>query len=206
MIGIDQSYADTGITISIDNKVILVKDCKGKPKESHTLFRLRLSKYLSKCFASCNKKSIDLGDCEVICIIERIRLQSGKPDRKQHFLSLDYIKSIGALNALIVDIATTYDIPVYSVDTRSWKSQVIGTSKPGCNPYNFPEEKWPTIKWCINKGFEKDLIEYVSPRKKKAVIERAGKRFTYNDNKADSIGISLYGFLPDHIQKLEEER
>ena len=206
MIGIDQSYADTGITVSIDGKVVLVRDCKGESKEPHTSFRLRLVKCLSKCFASCYKKSCDLEDCKIICIIERIRLQSGKPDRKQHFLSLDYIKSIGALNAIIVDTAAKFNIPVFSVDTRSWKSRVIGTSKPGPNPYGFPEEKWPTIKWCIARGFEDDLIESVSLRKKKAVVEKEGRRFTYNDNKADSIGISLYGFLPSYIQKLEEER
>lgn len=117
-----------------------------------------------------------------------------------------YIKEMGALNATIIDMAYKFDIPVYSVDTRSWKSQVIGTSKTQPNRYGFPPEKWPTIQWCIVHEYEQFIKEEVSPRKKKAVIERGGKRFTYNDNKADSIGIALYGFLPESKQKLETEQ
>lgn len=120
-------------------------------------------------------------------------------------MNLDYIKGIGALNALIVDLAHEYQIPVYSVDTRSWKSQVIGSSRPGRNRYGFPEEKWPTIQWCLDQGYSWLITEQVSPRKKKAVIERDGERWTYNDNKADAIGIAMYGFINPVNQKLEEE-
>ena len=44
----------------------------------------------------------------IICVIERIRLRS------QGFLNINYIKSIGALNALIVDLMYEYNIKVYS--------------------------------------------------------------------------------------------
>ena len=205
MIGIDQSYADTGITVAIDGRVSVVKDCRGKAKQPHTLFRHRLSQMLSNCLASCNKKSAEFQSCEVICIIERIRLQSAKPGQN-HFLNLSYIKSIGALNATIVDVAYKYGIPVYSVDTRSWKSQVIGTSKPMHNKYGFPDEKWPTIKWCLDKGYGWLIAEEASLKKRKGVVEDGGERYTYNDNKADSIGIALYGFLPPSAQKLEVEQ
>lgn len=205
MIGVDQSYADAGITVAVDGRVSVVKDCKGKQKEPHILFRYRMSQMLSNCFASCNKKSLEFQSCEIICIIERIRLRSSKPDTK-HFISLSYIKEMGALNATIADTAYRFGIPVYSVDTRSWKSQVIGTSKPMSNKHGFPEEKWPTIRWCLDKGYDSFIKESVSARKKKAVIESGGERYTYNDNKADSIGIALYGFLPPSKQKLEVEQ
>lgn len=36
---------------------------------------------------------------------------------------------------MIVDTASQYNIPVYSVDTRAWKSASIGTSKEKSNKY-----------------------------------------------------------------------
>ena len=41
---------------------------------------------------------------------------------------------------------------------------------------------------------EESIKEEVSGRKKKGVIEKNGKRFTYNDNAADSAAISLFPF------------
>lgn len=204
VIGIDQSYADSGIAVAFDGKLMAVRECKPSTTTSNTERRALLRQTLIRVFSMMQRKAFDIGDCDVICIIERIRLQSAKPGT-QHFLNLDYIKGIGALNALIVDLAYEYQIPVYSVDTRSWKVQVIGSSKPQKNVFGFAEEKWPTIMWCVEKGYEKFIIEDVSPRKKKAVIERGNKRFTYNDNKADAIGIAMYGFINPANQKLEEE-
>lgn len=203
VIGIDQSYADSGITVAFNGKVKSVSDCKPKSTATNTEVRVQLRHKLAKVFSTMQRKQYDMEQCELICIIERIRLQSAKPGM-EHFLNLPYIKGIGALNAVIVDLAAEYSIPVYSVDTRSWKSRVIGTSSPGKNPYGFPEEKWPTIKWCIDHGYGWLIVEEVSPRKVKGVIEKDGERYTYNDNKADSIGIALYGFVND--PKLEVEK
>lgn len=204
MIGIDQSYADSGICVAIDRRVRIVNECKTTQSMSNTEKRAKLQKILTKCFASCCKKSTEFESCEVICIIERIRLQSAKPG-SEHFLNLNYIKGIGALNALIVDTASKFNIPVYSVDTRSWKSQVVGTSKPREIGHGIPPEKWPTIEYCIGLGL-KDQISYpVSNKKKHYFVAPDGTRYTFNDNKADSIGIALYGFLPPVNQKLEEE-
>lgn len=203
VIGIDQSYADSGITVAFNGKVKSVSDCKPKSTATNTEVRNQLRRKLVKVFSTMQKKQYDMEQCELICIIERIRLQSAKPGM-EHFLNLPYIKGIGALNAVIVDLAAEYSIPVYSVDTRSWKSRVIGTSSPGKNPYDFPEEKWPTIKWCVDHGYGWLIAEEVSPRKVKGVVEKDGERYTYNDNKADSIGIALYGFAND--PKLEVEK
>lgn len=202
VIGIDQSYADTGIAVAFNDKLMSVTNCKLSSSKTNTERRRLLRTKLIRVFSMMQRKAMDVGNCEVICIIERIRLQSAKPGA-EHFLNLSYIKGIGALNALIVDVASEYDIPVYSVDTRSWKSQVVGSSKPQSNKLGFPSEKWPTILWCKHKGYEKWIIEEVSVRKKKAVFLRSEKKYTYNDNKADAICIALYGFVIN--PKLEEE-
>ena len=136
-------------------------------------------------------------ECQIICIIERIRLQS------QGFINIDYIKSIGALNAMIVDTASQYNIPVYSVDTRAWKSASVGTSKEKSNKYGFDPKKWPTILWCIKQGY-KSKIKADAGKKKKGVIEKNGERYTYNDNIADSIGIGKFYFVGNHDLLKEE--
>lgn len=203
VIGVDQSYADSGIAVACNGSLMSVTDCKPKASASNTERRKQLANKLDVIFDKMHKKAERLGECEVVCIIERIRLQSAKPG-EQHFLNINYIKGIGALNAVIVDVAAKHGIKVYSVDTRSWKSRVIGTSSPGSNCYGFPNEKWPTIEWCVKHGYSWMIAEEVSPRKKNGVVERDGERWTYNDNKADAIGIAMYGFVAG--QKLEEER
>lgn len=198
VIGIDQSYQDTGITVAKNGKVKLVTDCYTKPLKFNSEKRKQLSLILYKVF---DKVSLNVKNepSEVYVIIERIRLQS------QGFININYIKSIGALNALIVDIAREYNYPVYSVDTRAWKSTIIGTSKELNNKYGFDPKKFPTILWCIKNGYKDYIIDYNVGKRKKAIIESKNKKYTYNDNRADSIGICLYGFIPKSKQKLEEE-
>lgn len=200
VIGIDQSYADTGISIAYNAKIKVISSFKLKGYKNNTERRKMLKNRLIQVFTSTRQKASELGNCEVVCIIERIRVQNSK------FFSPDYLKSMGALNALIVDLAYDFNIPVYSVDTRSWKSQVIGTSKPLNNNYGIAPEKWPTILYIKKLGWEKAILEEVSNKKKKGVIKEInGVKYTYNDNKADSACIALYGFIPKHLQKLEEE-
>lgn len=134
----------------------------------------------------------------IICIIERIRLHS------QGFLNIDYIKSMGALNAVIIDIMDEYNIPVYSVDTRCWKSQVIGTSKPKDNNLGVPKEKYPTVEWCIKQGFENSVLRIVKSRKKKGTFTRNGIRYMYDNDACDSSAISMFYFVGDK-EKLKQE-
>ena len=206
VIGIDQSYADTGITIAYNNQIKRILNVKMKSCKNNTERRKALKKTLIQVFTRMSNKASEIGNCEIICIIERIRLQSAQPGEK-HFLNFPYIKGIGALNALIVDTAYDFNIPVYSVDTRSWKSQIVGTSKPKSNKYDLPPEKWPTIEYVIRLGWEQAITDEVSNRKTKGVVKQVnGVKYTYNDNKADSACIALYGFLPPTKQKLEEEQ
>ena len=196
VVGIDQSYNNTGISIAADGKLKKVKSLRLEGLENNSEKRRALASTLDGLLRSVAPRTD-----EVVCIIERIRLRS------QGFLNIDYIKSIGALNSVIVDTCHDHGVTVYSVDTRCWKSQVIGTSKPSQAPnkYGVPDEKWPTVKWLLNQGWENSLIVPVSPRKKKGTFERDGQRFMYNNDAADSAGIAMFGFLGDQ-DKLQLER
>lgn len=194
VIGIDQSYKNTGVSIAADGKLLKVKSKRLEKLDSNSEKRMALSKTLDAVlWSACNNAE------NVVCIIERIRLRS------QGFLNIDYIKSIGALNSVIVDACKPYSVPVYSVDTRCWKSQVVGTSKPRSNKYGVPEEKWPTVQWVIKQGFEDSILVEVTGRKEKGTFIRNGKKYTYNDDAADSAGIAMFGFLGEK-DKLKEEK
>lgn len=195
VIGIDQSYKNTGVSICADGELKKItswflKDYKNN-SERREVLRKKLDNLLSNIV---NKAE------EVVIIIERIRLQS------QGFLNMDYIKSIGALNSIVVDSAFKYNIKVFSVDTRSWKSQVVGTSKPKENNIGINPEKWPTIQFICKKGFESSIIYKTSKAKKKGVFLINGEKYTYNDDAADSACIALYGFIDKEKQKLNPER
>ena len=195
VIGIDQSYKNVGISIAADGKLLKVKNLDLNKFESNSEKRKALKNTLDKII-----NSILLRSNDIICIIERIRLRS------QGFLNIDYIKSIGALNSVIVDKFEGYGIPVFSVDTRCWKAQVIGTSKPAQNSFGVPEEKWPTVEWLISQGWEESILKEVkSKRKNKGTFVRDGKKYSYDNDAADSAGIAMFGFLGKK-DKLKEEK
>lgn len=187
-IGIDQSYVNTGVSVSAEGvlkKVTSIRLDKYKTNsERRKVLRNQLFHIINRIEP--------LAD-EVICVIERIRLRS------QGFINIDYIKSIGALNSIIVDVMHEFGIKVYSVDTRCWKSQVIGTSKPCKNKYNVPDEKWPTVLWCVKQGFKNDiLIDMSNSRKTKGVfIDRQNNKMMFNNDAADSAAISMFWFVGD---------
>lgn len=192
-IGIDQSYKNCGVSISADGQLLKVTHIKLEQCRTNTDRRRLLKAYLDNML----KAIISKAD-SIICIIERIRLHS------QGFLNIDYIKSMGALNAVIIDIMDEYDIPVYSVDTRCWKSQVIGTSKPKDNNLGIPKEKYPTVEWCIEQGFENSVLRTVKGRKKKGTFIRNGIRYMYDNDACDSSAMSMFYFVGDK-EKLKQE-
>lgn len=196
IIGIDQSYKDTGISISMNNKLKSATHCYTDKLENNSQKRRALKKHLCKVFDKV-KVLQQKYNAEVMVIIERIRLQS------QGFININYIKAIGALNALIVDTAMLYDLRVYSVDTRAWKSTIVGTSKGQENAFGIDPKKLPTLLWCVNHGYEKFIIDYNVGKGRKGVIYKDGVPTKYNDNVADAICIGLYGFKP-HIKLVEE--
>lgn len=194
VIGIDQSYNRTGISISADGTLLKVKSVDFAKYKNNTQKRDRLRATLNDVIFSVAKKGT-----EIICVIERIRLRS------QGFLNIDYIKSIGALNSVIIDVMTLNNIPVYSVDTRCWKSQVVGTSKPMKNVFGVPDEKWPTVKWCIIKGFESSILKEVQGRREKGTFIRNGIKYEYDNDASDSAAISQFYFVGDK-SKLKPEK
>lgn len=194
VVGIDQSYSNTGISIAADGKLLKVRSLQLDSYKTNSDKRRVLSKTLDSLLSSVVPKGK-----EVICIIERIRLRS------QGFLNIDYIKSIGALNSIIVDACHNQCIPVYSVDTRCWKAQVIGTSKPMANKFGVPEEKWPTVRWLLKQGWEDSILIPIEGRKTKGTFVRNGQKYMYNNDASDSAGIAMFGFIGDQ-DKLQEEK
>lgn len=195
IIGIDQSYKNTGITIIADGKIKIVRSIQLSKLKSNSdkrrVLKQRLFTLLSQISSKCSN---------IVCIIERIRLRS------QGFININYIKSIGALNAMIVDVMSEFDVKVYSVDTRCWKAQVIGTSKPLDNKYGVPPEKYPTVVWCIKQGFKSSiLIDMSGTRTRKGTFTKNGKRYKFNDDAADSCAIAMFGVIGDK-SKLELEQ
>ena len=197
VVGIDQSYKNTGVSVFADKEMKSISSVYLETLQSNSEKRTYLYNRLDKLLQRLTMRS-----SEIVIIIERIRLMS------QGFLSINYIKSMGALNSIIVDVAAKYGIEVYSVDTRAWKSSIIGTSKPKTNKLGVAPEKWPTIQFIKRKGWEeKILIPLESKsRKTKGVFVVNGKKYLYNDDAADSACIALYGFLQKEKQKLEREK
>lgn len=200
IIGIDQSYTRTGITILNDKKIICMKSLNFEDCKTNTDKRRYLTLYLREQINRLKRKNFD----DIVIYTERIRLVS------QKFISENYIKSTGALIATIIDVAQDYDIPVYSVDTRSWKSQIVGNSKPLQNPYGINPEKYRTILYIKDKGLLKHIAEPYNGRGTKGVIQVKinGEKVPckINDDVADSYCIAMYGFLPESKQKLKEEK
>lgn len=194
VIGIDQSYKNTGITIVADAEIKVIKAINLLEYKSNYERRRALRKTLSGLLRSVIPKAEN-----IVCIIERIRLQS------QGFINIDYIKSIGALNSVIVDTMQEEGVEVYSVDTRCWKAQVIGTSKPEKNKYGVPEEKWPTVKWVIAKGFKDSILKEITGKKKKGTFVRNNTKYMFDNDAADSCGIAMFWFIGDK-NKLKLEK
>lgn len=202
VIGIDQSYTRTGITVLKDKKIYRMKSLEFKECKNNTEKRLELYTYIEMLLKRPLKKYVEQKKVKIIT--ERIRLRS------QGFLSEAYIKSTGALIATIIDVASMYDVPVYSVDTRSWKSQIVGSSKPLENKYGINPEKYRTILYLKQRGLLKFITEPYEGRGTKGIIniniDGIKTPCKINDDLADSYCIALYGYLPKSKQKLKEEK
>ena len=205
VIGIDQSYKNTGISLIADGKIKDIKSVRLDKLKTNADKRGMLRCKLEHLMSVVTGKTDN-----IVCIVERTRVHGGKRRLENGheigFINVDTIKAMGVLTALTVDIMYQYGINVYSVDTRSWKAQVIGTSKPESNTYGVPDEKWPTVKWVIDQGFEnKILIDVTNTRKQKGTFMRDGRKYMYNDDAADSAGIGMFWIKGDR-SKLQLER
>jgi len=175
VIGIDQSYTKTGIAVACDGKLMKVSSIKFKSSETKSDKRKKVASMLVSIIAKNSWKAQ-----EVIIICERIRTFSFgmSKGKSKGFMNVNYIKTTGALIGIIVDIASSHNIKVYSVDTRSWKSKVLGSSKG------------PT---------EDKKLEAVN------FIKKLGFKVDNDDDAADAGCIALYGFIKESDQKLNKE-
>lgn len=202
IIGIDQSYKCTGVSIIANGiDILCMQSLKFEDCTNNTEKRERLKGYLYEQIIRIRKKYKD--NCNIVVIVEQIRLIS------QGVLSQNYIKSTAALISVIIDLCYHLDISVYSVSTKSWKAQVVGTSKPLDNPYGINKEKYPTILYLKSKGLLNRLVEPYNGKGKKGIIpvKIDGEKVPckINDDIADSYCICMYGFLPKSKQKLKLE-
>lgn len=189
-IGIDQSYKNTGWSICKDNNIIDYGNINLEHENSNTdkrnIINSTVEYLITKSLSEVKNKPHS-----VIIIVERIRLRS------QGFLSMNYILSTSALIINIVDIAYKYGIKVYSVDTRSWKSNIVGSSKG--------KKKKVLITKGKNKGKYKTVLDNKTDTLKyvKNVLKIDTKG---DDDVADAICISKYGFLDKNKRKLRLEQ
>lgn len=207
IIGIDESYARCGITLLCDKVIVEMFSISYENCLNNTEKRNEIKKELNRI---CKEYRLDKRNCD--CIIERIRLKS------QGVLSLNYILATSALVSTITDTLCNYKIKVYSVNTKSWKSAIVGTSKPLDNPYGINPEKYRTICYLRDKGLLKHIVKEYKGKGKKGIIDvkmevtegskKVKKKVPceINDDLADSYCIALYGYLPKSKQKLKEER
>lgn len=179
IIGIDQSYTRTGISIAVNGKLKKVTSIKFKNVTTKTMKRLVLQERLNKCLDSCLEK---FAPYEIAIICERIRTFTAGNDIRP-----GVIKQHAAMVAYIVDTAMVRGIETWSVDTRAWKSAILGTSKPIFAPVEGVSnpQKFGSVRKVLDLGFEDSL----------AIYRRNGTRKTYDDDAADSACIALYGFV-----------
>lgn len=147
-LGIDESYTNFGIAMVDDGIRLSVKSYNFKGMKTKTEKRQFVAKLV--------KHAVEKYNPDII-VVERIRMFSNK------FLSMNYIKATSALLSVIVD--NVFPNPVYSVDTRCWKSRICGGSKGK------------------TKGDKQVSVEYIK--------HRYGTE--YNDDQADALCIALFG-------------
>ena len=137
---------------------------------------------------------------DVQIYVERIRTITQGQNKERGFgLRPDYIKITGALIAVIVDIADKHNVTVFSVDTRAWRAQVLGKGNK-TKQIHKTNPKEDSIKFVMKMGI--DLKEY--DRKGEQKFHKDGTPF-YDDDLADAVCISLYGFIDVMKQKLYVE-
>lgn len=190
VIGFDQSYTRTGISIAVNGKLKKVSSEQFKGCTNKSLKRIKIGIDTEKVIQSCLKKfSTD----EIVIIVERIRTFTAGYDLRPEF-----IKAQGALIAVIVDIAYKYGIKVYSVDTRCWKTAILGTSRPVFEPIPGVRDpqKFGSVRKVIELGFEESLQ-----------VRRGGSNavIALNDDAADSACIALYGFSSPPLKLVLEQ-
>lgn len=189
VIGLDQSYARTGYSVCIDGVVKAASFVRFDKAKNNTEKRFAVRAKLIDIYVALLKKGYSQGnDDKFMIVVERIRQFS------KNFISMPYITSTAAMIGLIVDWSYTHQIPVYSVDTRCWKSRVLGSSTSAGEQGN----KSSSVKHAIKLGFESKVVTVKTLKNGKQIIK-------YNDDVADAICISEFPFLNSDKKLLKLE-
>lgn len=208
-IGVDQSYARTGISISRHGRLVVVSSVDLAGMDKHDARRLVCDRIIS--YASIVMRKGE----PLMVLMERIRLFS------QNFVSVPYILSMGAMNSAILDAIRDEEdwlgiprgtVEVCTVDTRTWKRGVVGTDKERENEFGVPPKKWPAIEFLLErypKAEEHILHASKTQRQTKknfAKFDDDGSvhYYEYDNDAADSACISLFPWCrPDYADVLE---
>lgn len=202
-VGIDQSYKRTGISVSCDGTLKLVRSYDLHKMSKHDARAMIASRADAAVKSALSKSE------HVVVLLERIRLFS------QQFISMPYIMSMGMMNGAVYDnIASHFKdemesgkLEIMTVETRAWKKAVVGTTKGAANDYGVPENKWPSVMWLSDNypKFEDSFLHKSKSKKKtKSNFEIDGCFYEYDDDAVDSACISLFPFsCPDWSSKLE---
>ena len=189
VIGLDQSYTDTGICIAVDEEPKWASHISFKGLDLKSDKRRRLLEAL-KCLIDKYQYKYT-----VEVVIEAVRLFSGSTPH----ISTAYIYSTCAMIGGIVDLCAERSIPIYWVETRSWKKKVLGSSKPSGRRMKGVKDpkKVDSVRHAILLGF-KDKVAYT--------VERGPNKgqVRYNDNVADAICIAIAGFDKKISKKIEK--
>lgn len=201
-LGVDESYTNSGIALSVGNpfyngyETIDCINLNGKTCKDHNDYRVEMLSTVCQMIAK--YEEIFNESVYKCCIVERVRQFS------RGFVNIDYIKSMGALIAYIIEASNQYKMNVYSVDTRCWKNTVVGNCQPMMNSYHVVPEKYPTVEYVIKHDMKHFIFDEVETkagekelRKKnpKNIFKSAsGKYIHVDDDKADSICISRFLF------------
>ena len=218
VLGIDESYANTGMSITYGNpfygyKTVASVNLSSNVAKDKNEYRVMLMDTICK-FLKEHENKME-GCIGAYTVVERIRQFS------RGFISIDYIKNMGALIAYIVEASSQFMMPTFSVDTRCWKSTVVGNSKPMVNSFHVAPEKYPTLDYVVKHGMKGFVFNEVSEAEGKKLLSHknpknifksaSGKYVRVDDDKADSICISRFIFEAmsqgkdlDKLLKLEQ--
>lgn len=190
VIGIDQSYTDTGIAVAADGVIQAAISLPLSSLSSDTQKRLELRTKLISCIKNCIKH-----DSIPEVYFEQVRINRGQT-------TFNYIKHAGAMEATIIDTCAEYDVNLYSVASNAWKSAILGTRDRVPNILGIPPEKYLTYEYTSLHGYNKFTL-YKASKQSRYYVERDadGFPYKYNDNIGDAICICLYGCLDSDKQK-----
>lgn len=194
--GFDQSYAGTGIAIAgrtYDKQIDIIHFEHIGKQDTRLNFRKLLVKRTQLLLRDHRHKGYR---CYALC--ETVRAH------KDNVLNINNHLAWGALQGCLADyLYQSHDMILRVVDTRMWKSRVIGTSKPANKaPKGVDPRKWPTIRHMMHVyDIDKQQIAVkLGPRSRNYTWLAPGEdgeetKYTFNSDITDACGIAICGLI-----------